>query len=90
MVHEAATDVVCTLLYRLDVEECAPGELLCLEMTVLAAILKLEPSYMAASAQVQHTALGHLVLYHLIPHPVGSQILDPSDSWSPVVRGSTG
>ena len=58
MVHEAATDVVCTLLYRLDVEECAPGELLCLEMTVLAAILKLEPSYMAASAQVQHTALG--------------------------------
>ena len=82
MVHEAATDVVCTLLYRLDVEECAPGELLCLEMTVLAAILKLEPSYMAASAQVQHTALGHLVLYHLIPHPDGSQILDPSDSWS--------
>ena len=46
--HETAADVICALLEMLNPEDDPGDDMLCLEMNVLAAVLNLEPCYLAA------------------------------------------
>jgi len=45
--HETAADVICALLEMLNPDEDPGDDMLCLEMNVLAAVLNLEPCYLA-------------------------------------------